>query len=120
MVSVNVRELCSDGDNFHQFAKLVNAKRLVLVPDSVVTGYLLFWVLSFPEAKKFRFLQVSEIEVFLLLESLHTKTSTGINKVHPLLLNLPINQSIFPDSMKLAIVVLIFKQGSRPFPVLFK
>ena len=70
--------------------------------------------------KKFRFLQVSEIEVFLLLESLHTKTSTGIDKVHPLLLNLPINQSIFPDSMKLAIVVLIFKQGSRPFPVLFK
>ena len=57
MVSVNVRELCSDGDNFNQFAKLVNTKRLVLVPDSVVTGYLLFWVLSFPEAKKCRFLQ---------------------------------------------------------------
>lgn len=41
MVSVNVREFCSDGDNFHHFAK-----RLVVVPDSVVNGYLLFWVLE--------------------------------------------------------------------------
>ena len=78
--------------------------------------------------KKFCFSQVSEIEVLLLLESLDTKKSFGIDKVHPLLLkiaalqicrpltyifNLSINQGIFPDSMKLAKVVPVFKQGSR-------
>ena len=46
MVSVNVREFCSDGDNIHQLAKLVNAKRLVVLPDSVVNVYLLFSVLE--------------------------------------------------------------------------
>ena len=71
---------------------------------------------------------MSEIEVFLLLESLHTNKSFGIDKIHPLLLktaalqiyrpltfifNLSINKGIFPDSMKLAKVVPIFKQGSR-------
>ena len=80
------------------------------------------------EQKQFRFVQVSEIEVFLLLESLDTSKSFGIDKIHPLLLktaalqiyrpltfifNLSINQGIFPDSMKLAKVVPIFKQGSR-------
>ena len=78
--------------------------------------------------KQFRFAQVSEIEVFLLLESLDTNKSFGIDKIHPLLLktaalqiyrpltfifNLSINKGIFPDSMKLAKVVPIFKQGSR-------
>ena len=78
--------------------------------------------------RQFRFAQVSEIEVFLLLESLDTNKSLGIDKIHPLLLkpaalqiyrpltfifNLSINQGIFPDSMKLAKVVPIFKQGSR-------
>ena len=78
--------------------------------------------------KQFRFAQVSEIEVFLLLESLDTNTSFGIDKIHPPLLktaalqiyrtltfifNLSINKGIFPDSMKLAKVVPIFKQGSR-------
>lgn len=43
-------------------------------------------LLSFSKTKKNRFLQVSEIEVFLSLESLHTKKSSGIDKVHPLLL----------------------------------
>ena len=36
--------------------------------------------------KQFRFAQVSEIEVFLLLESLDTNKSFGIDKIHPLLL----------------------------------
>lgn len=77
---------------------------------------------------QFCFAQVSEIEVFLLLESLDTNKSFGIDKIHPLLLktaalqiyrpltlifNLSINKGIFPDSMKLAKVVPIFKQGSR-------
>ena len=72
----------------------------------------------------FRFAQVSEIEVFLLLESLDTNKSFGIDKIHPLLLktaalqiyrlltfifNLSINKGIFPGSMKLAKVVPIFK-----------
>ena len=38
------------------------------------------------EQKQFRFVQVSEIEVFLLLESLDTSKSFGIDKIHPLLL----------------------------------
>ena len=64
----------------------------------------------------------------LLLESLDTKKSFGIDKAHPLLLriaalqiyrpltyifNLSINQGIFPDSRKLAKVLPVFKQGSR-------
>ena len=77
---------------------------------------------------KFCLSQVSEIEVFLLLKSLNMKKSFGIDKVHPLLLKsgtpqmchpltyinlkVSINQSIFPDSMKLAKVVPVFKQGS--------
>ena len=36
--------------------------------------------------KQFRFAQVSEIEVFLLLESLDTNKSFGIDKIHALLL----------------------------------
>ena len=78
--------------------------------------------------KQFRFSHVSEIEIFLLLENLDRNKSFGCDKVHPLLLqtaafqiyrpltfilNLSINQGIFPDSMKLAKVVPIFKQGSR-------
>ena len=74
--------------------------------------------------KQFRFAQVSEIEVFLLLESLDTNKSFGIDKIHPLLLktaafqiyrpltfifNLSISQGIFPDSTKLAKIVPIFK-----------
>ena len=71
---------------------------------------------------------VSEIEIILLLENLDSNKSFGCDKIHPLLLptaafqiyhpltfifNLSINQGIFPDSMKLAKVVPIFKQGSR-------
>ena len=76
--------------------------------------------------KQFRFTQVSEIEVFLLLESLDTNKSFGIDKIHPLLLktaalqiycpltfifNLSINQGIFPDSMKLAKVVPVLNKA---------
>ena len=90
--------------------------------DESATSYLS------QKQKQFHFTQVSEIEVFLLLESLDTNKSFGIDKIHPLLLktaaleiyrpltfifNLSINQGIFPDSMKLAKVVPVFKQGSR-------
>ena len=85
--------------------------------DKSATSYLS------QKQKQFRFAQVSEIEVFLLPESLDTDKSFGIDKIHPLLLktaaiqiyrpltfifNISINQSIFPDSMKLAKVVPIF------------
>ena len=90
--------------------------------DKSATSYLS------QKQKQFHFTQVSEIEVFLLLESLDTNKSFGIDKIHPLLLktaalqiyrpltfifNLSINQGIFPDSLKLAKVVPVFKQGSR-------
>ena len=85
--------------------------------DKSATSYLS------QKQKQFCFTQVSEIEVFLLLESLDTNKSFGIDKIHPLLLktaaleiyrpltfifNLSINQGIFPDSMKLAKVVPVF------------
>ena len=50
--------------------------------DGSATSYLS------QKQKKFRFSQVSEIDVFLLLESLDKKKSFGIDKVHPLLLKL--------------------------------
>jgi len=76
----------------------------------------------------FRFAQVNEIEVYLLLESIDTKKSVGYDKVHPLLLssaaleifrplthiiNLSRKHGIFPDNLKIAKVIPIFKQGSR-------
>ena len=76
----------------------------------------------------FRFAQVNEIEVYLLLESIDTKKSFGYDKVHPLLLssaaleifrplthiiNLSLKHGIFPDNLKIAKVIAIFKQGSR-------
>ena len=63
-----------------------------------------------------------------MLESLDTNKSFGIDKIHPLSLktaalqiyrpltfifNRSINQGIFPDSVKLAKVVPVFKQGPR-------
>ena len=71
---------------------------------------------------------MSAIQVFLLLQSLDTKKSFGIDKTHSLLLktaapqicrpltyifHLSNNQGIFPGSMKLAKVVPVFKAGSR-------
>ena len=65
----------------------------------------------------FRFAQVNEIEVYLLLESIDTKKSFGYDKVHPLLLssaaleifrplthiiNLSLKHGIFPDNLKIA------------------
>ena len=90
--------------------------------DKIATSYLS------QKQKQFHFTQVSEIEVFLLLESLDTNKSFGVDKIHPQLLktaalqiycpltfifNLSINQGIFPDNMKFAKVVPVFKQGSR-------
>ena len=66
--------------------------------------------------------------MFLLLENLDRKKSFGIDKVHPFLLsegaleitkplthliNLSLTQGKFPDSLKFAKVVPVFKQGSH-------
>ena len=68
------------------------------------------------------------MEVFLLLESIDIKKSFGLDKIHPLslssakpiiycpltyVINLSLKQGIFPDSLKVAKVIPIFKQGSR-------
>ena len=78
--------------------------------------------------EKFSFTHISEVEVFLLLENLNRKKSFGTDKVHPFLLslgalkivkplthvtNLSLIQGKFPDSLKIAKVVPIFKQGSH-------
>ena len=77
---------------------------------------------------KFCFRPANEIEVFLLLENLDGRKSFGVDKVRPFLLSvatfpifLPItriidlfiNQGIFPDKFKIAKVIPVFKQGSR-------
>ncbi len=66
---------------------------------------------------KFRFTQISELEVFLLLENLDGKKSFGIDTIHPrllsistleifrpltFLLNLSITKGIFPNDLKFA------------------
>ena len=68
------------------------------------------------------------MEVFLLLESIDCKKSFGNDKIHPLLLssaaleifrpvtyiiNFTLKKDIFQDSLKIAKVIPIFKQGSR-------
>ena len=85
---------------------------------------------SFIKGKKcnFRFTKVSEVDVFLLLESIDRKKSSGYDKIQPLLLssaaletfrpltyilNLTLKQGIFPDSLKIAKVIPVFKQGPR-------
>ena len=65
--------------------------------------------------EKLSFTQISEVEVFLLLENLYRKKSFGIDNVHPFLLsvgalkitkplthliNLSLTQEKFPDSLK--------------------
>ena len=69
-----------------------------------------------------------EIEVFIILDSLDVKKSFGVDKLHPFLasigafqcfcpltyvINLSIKHRIFPDSLQIAKVIPIFKQGSR-------
>ena len=77
--------------------------------------------------ESFRFITVNEVEVLLLLESIDITKSFDLDKVHPLLLfsavpiiyspltyviNLSVKR-IFLDSLKVAKVIPIFKQGSR-------
>ena len=83
---------------------------------------------SFIKGKKcnFRFTKVSEVDVFLLLEIIDRKKSSGYDKIHSLLLssaaletfqpltyilNLTLKQGIFPDNLKIAKVIPVFKQG---------
>ena len=69
-----------------------------------------------------------EIEVFLILDNLDGKKSFGVDKLHPFLasvgpfqifrpityiINLSIKQRTFPDNLKIAKVIPVFKQGSR-------
>ena len=76
----------------------------------------------------FRFILMHETEVFLILDNLDGKKSFGVDKLHPFLasvrafqivrpityiINLSIKQRTFPDNLKFAKVIPIFKQGSR-------
>ena len=77
---------------------------------------------------KFKFSKVSELEVFLLLEGMDKTKSFGLDKIHPFLLqssaieiyqpltfiiNLSLKTGVFPESLKIAKVIPIFKQGCR-------
>ena len=85
---------------------------------------------SYPPRKtsKFRFSKVSELEVFLLLEGMDKTKSFGLDIMHPFLLqssaneiyqpltfiiNLSLKTGVFSESLKIAKVIPIFKQGCR-------
>jgi len=78
--------------------------------------------------KTFSFDKISEVEVFLLLDNLDTKKSFGPDYMHPRLvaaaaleifrpltyiINLSILNGVFPDSLKVAKVIPVFKAGSK-------
>ena len=80
--------------------------------------------------ESFCVIRVNIVEVLLLLESIDIKKSFGLDKVHPLLLssdapiiyspltyvtNLSLKQGIFPDSLKAAKVIPIFKRVLAPY-----
>ena len=75
------------------------------------------------KTSQFKFSRVYELEVFLFIESLNIKKSFGLilasvavfQIFRPLtyIVNLSISQGIFPDRMKIAKVVPVFKQGSH-------
>ena len=80
------------------------------------------------KTSKFKFSKVSELEVFLLLDGMDKTKSFGLDKIHPFLLqssakeiyqpltfiiNLPLKTGVFPESLKIAKVIPIFKQGYR-------
>ena len=80
------------------------------------------------KTSKFKFSKVSELEVFLLLEGMDKTKSFGLDKIHPFLLqssaieiyqpltfiiNLSLKTGVFPESLKIAKVIPIFKQGCR-------
>ena len=80
----------------------------------------------------FRFTNIREVEIFLVLESIDCQKSFGFDKIHPLLLssaaveifepvtnkiNLTIKQGIFPGSLKTAKFVLSQSSNSTvPVP----
>ena len=123
-----------NGKNLHQPASLSHAinKYFCNVPTELASSLPKAdrHFASFLKGKKcnFRFTKVSEVGVFLLLESMDCKKSFGYDKIHHLLLsptaleifrpvtyiiNLPLKQGIFLDSLKIVKVIRIFKQGSR-------
>ena len=80
------------------------------------------------KTSKFKFSKVSELEVFLLLEGMVKTKSFGLDKMHPFLpqssakeiyqpltfiINLSLKRGVFPESLKIAKVIPIFKQGCR-------
>ena len=133
-VSSNIEKLQVNDKNFEQPFSMSNAinKYFCGVPVELASklpksnhrsSSYMHW-----KKESFRFIGVNEVEVLLLLESIDIKKSFGLGKVHPLLLssaapviyspltyvfNLSLKQGIFPDSLKVAKVIPIFKQGSR-------
>ena len=85
-------------------------------------------LISLRKKSKFKFSRVSELEVYVYRKPKYYEI-LWVEKVRPFLvsvalfqiycqltyiiINLSISQGIFPDSMKIAKVVPIFKQGSR-------
>ena len=88
-----------------------------------------FHVLSSKKKKSSFCLEtVNEVEVFLLLENLDRKKLFGADELHPYLasiaafqifrpityiINLSLKQCAYPDNLKIANVIPIFKKGSR-------
>ena len=106
----------------------ISATYLVDLPLNYTKSNPYFGSFSKSTGSKFCFSLMHEIEVFLILHNLDGKKSFGVDKLHPFLasvrafqivrpityiINLSIKQRTFPDNLKFAKVIPIFKQGSR-------